>query len=73
MAKDVEIAVIGPYLETLIARAVPLIQDFFDFEHPSARFVLEGEPKRPLIGLVARITFDFEVNAHTIASSARID
>jgi hypothetical protein len=68
MAKDVEIAVIGQHLETLIAHAVPLIQDFFDFEHASAGLVLEGKPKWPFIGLVAGITFDFETAAHVIST-----
>jgi hypothetical protein len=68
MAKNVEIAVIGQHLETLIAHAVPLIQDFFDFEHASAGLVLEGKPKWPFIGLVAGITFDFETAAHVIST-----
>jgi len=68
MAKNVKIAVIGQHLETLIAHAVPLIQDFFDFEHSSAGLVLEGKPKWPFIGLVAGITFDFETAAHVIST-----
>jgi hypothetical protein len=68
MAKNVEIAVIGQHLETLIAHAVPLIQDFFDFEHASAGLVLEGKPKWPFIGLVAGIAFDFETAAHLIST-----
>ena len=69
MTKDVEIAVIGQHFETLIAGAVPLIQDLFDFERSSAGLVLERKPQRPLIGLVAGITFDLEVNAHAASTS----
>jgi hypothetical protein len=65
MAQDVEIAVISYYLETLIVHAIPLIKDLFDFEDASAWLVLEGKPQRPFIGLVARVTFDFEMDAHS--------
>jgi hypothetical protein len=64
MANDVEIAVIRQYLETLIVHAMPLIQDVTDFERASARLISEGKSERPLIGLVAGVAFDFDLEAH---------
>jgi hypothetical protein len=73
MAKDVEVAVVCQNLETVVTNAIPLIQDLFDFEDLSAGLVSKGEPKGPFIGLVARITFDLEMQTHYIKSSARMD
>jgi hypothetical protein len=53
MAKDVEVAVVGQNLETLVTNAIPLIQDLFDFEDPSPGLVSKGEPEGAFIGLVA--------------------
>jgi hypothetical protein len=69
MAQDVEIAVIGQYLEALIVHAIPLIQDVTDFKDASTELALKGKPQRPFIGLVAGVTFDFEVDAHDTSIS----
>jgi hypothetical protein len=53
MAKNVEIAVVGHNLETLVTNAIPLIQDLFDFQDRSFGLVAKGEPEGPFISLVA--------------------
>jgi hypothetical protein len=52
MAKNIEVAVVCQDLETLVANAIPLIQNLFDFEDLSPRLVSKGEPEGPFIGLV---------------------
>jgi len=52
MAKNVDVAVVCQNLETVVTKAIPLIQDLFDFEDLSLGLVSKGEPERPFIGLV---------------------
>ena len=53
MAKNVEIAVVCKNPETLIANAVPLVQDLSHFDYPSIGLVCEAETEGPLVRLVA--------------------
>jgi hypothetical protein len=64
VAKNVKVAVVGQNLETLVANAIPLIQDLFDFQDLPSRLVSNGEPQGPFIRLVARVTFDLEMQTH---------
>ena len=42
MAKNIEVAVVCQNLETVVANAIPLIQDLFDFEYLSFGLVPEA-------------------------------
>jgi hypothetical protein len=53
VAKDVDAAVVGQNLETLVTNAIPLIKDLFDLEDPSPGRVSKREPEGPFIGPVA--------------------
>jgi hypothetical protein len=53
MAEDIEVAVVGQDLETMVANSIPLVQDFSDFEDLSPRLVYIRESERPFIGLEA--------------------
>jgi len=53
MAKNVEVAVVCQNLETVVANAIPLIQDLFYFDYLSAGLVSEAETEGPFIRLVA--------------------
>jgi hypothetical protein len=53
MAKDIEVAVVGQNLETVVANAIPLIQHLFDIEDLSPGLGSKGESEGPFIGLVA--------------------
>ena len=64
MAEDVEVAVIREDSEALVADAVPLVEHLLDFKYPSLGLVREAEAERPLVSLVAGVTFDLEVQAH---------
>jgi hypothetical protein len=64
MTKDVEVAVVCQYLETLVAQTIPLIENFLDFEDLSPGFVGKGEPEGAFICFVAGVTFDLETQAH---------
>jgi len=64
MAKDVEVLIVGQNLETLVTNTIPLIEDLSDFEDPSRGLISNREPERPLIGFVAGVTFNLDVQAH---------
>ncbi len=64
MAKNVEVAVVCQNLETVVANAIPLIQDLFYFDYLSAGLVCEAETEGPFIRLVALVTIDFEMQTH---------
>ena len=53
MAKNVEVAVVCQNLETVVANAIPLIQDLFYFDYLSTGLVCEAETEGPFIRLVA--------------------
>ena len=53
MAKNVEVAVVCQNLETVVANAIPLIQDLFYFDYLPTGLVCETETEGPLIRLVA--------------------
>jgi hypothetical protein len=53
MTKNVEVAVVCKNLETVVANAIPLIQNLFDFDYLSIGLVSEAETEGPLIRLVA--------------------
>jgi hypothetical protein len=53
MAKNVEVAVVCQNLETVVANAIPLIQDLFYFDYLSTGLVCEAETEGPFIRFVA--------------------
>jgi hypothetical protein len=53
MAKNVEVAVVCQNLETVVANAIPLIQDLSYFDYLSTGLVCEAETEGPFIRLVA--------------------
>jgi hypothetical protein len=64
MAKNVKVAVVCQNLETVVANAIPLIQDLFYFEYPSTGLFCKAETEGPFIRFVARVTIDFEMQTH---------
>jgi len=53
MTKNVEAAVVCQDLETVVANAIPLIQDLSYFDYLSIGLVREAETEGPFIRLVA--------------------
>ena len=53
MAKNVEVAVVCQNLETVVANAIPLIQDLSYFDYLSIGLVREAETEGSFIRLVA--------------------
>jgi hypothetical protein len=64
MAEDVDVFVVGQDSEAAVTYAVPLVKDFLHFQGARLGLALESEPERPLVGLKAGVTLDFEEQAH---------
>ena len=56
VTEDVEVVVIGADLEALVARPVPLVENLFYLVRAAGA---KREAKRPLVGPVAGVAFDF--------------
>ena len=62
VTKDVNIVIVGADPEAAITHAVPRIENFFNLA--SLPPGPDREAKRPFVGPVAGVAFDFEVQAH---------
>jgi len=63
MAKDIRIPVVGEQPEATVPDAVPLVQNLHDLKRLGI-FCRRTEPKRPLVRLVAGVTFNLENHRH---------
>jgi len=71
MAEDVDVAVIGPHFEALIANAIPLVKDFFDLVLGNCRPPGKREAQRPLVRPISRVSLDSKHHIHGQAVKAR--
>jgi hypothetical protein len=65
MAKDVNISVVSMHFETMVANAVPLVENLHHIEPPGA-FLARLKTLRTFISLVARVAFNVQDHRHRV-------